>query len=119
MDHFEHSVVRIWCKKRRATGIFHFIGLVGCLALLISIASPADDAVQHELAPGATWQSLRQAGTHRPPAPLIRKIAVLTAAVVSSRLTDRWMPLPARNLLALAEIHACPTGDRPPPHTLL
>jgi len=119
MDHVEHSVVHIWRKTRRATGIFHFIGLVGSLALLISIASPADDAVQHELAPGTTRHSLRQARAHRADAPLIRGIAVPTAAVVSSRKTDRWISRPARNILVLAEIRACPTGDRPPPHTLL
>jgi len=95
------------------------MGLVGSLALLISIASPADDAVQHELAPGTTRHSLRQARAHRADAPLIRGIAVPTAAVVSSRITDRWISPPARNFLVLAEIRACPTGDRPPPHTLL
>ncbi len=119
MDKVQQSVVRILRKTRRATGVYRLIGLIGCLALLISIASPADDAVQHELAPGRTRHVLRLSRANRPATPLTRGIAILGARIVPSRVSHRWTPVPAKSVLTSDETHACPTGDRSPPHILL
>src|SRR5690349_19545188 len=95
------------------------IALIGGLALLLSVASPADDAVQHELAPGRTRHVLRLSRANRPATPLTRGIAILGTGIVPSRVSHRWMPVPAKNVLTSDETHACPTGDRSPPHSLI
>ena len=95
MDKVQQSVVHILRKTRRATGVYRLIGLVGCLALLISIASPADDAVQHELALGRTRHVLRLLRANGPAAPLTRAVAILRTRIVPSHVSHRWIPVPA------------------------
>src|SRR5215475_6198408 len=102
-------------KLARTAG--RLIALAGSLALLISIASPADDAVQHELAPSRSRQVLRLSRAHHPVTSLLRRIATKTRIVLSLPVSC-WNPAPKQNFLFSDEIQLRPTGDRSPPHSL-
>jgi hypothetical protein len=122
MNDIRHSCVRIdtMHAARTAARALRFIGLCGTLALLISIASPADDAVQHELAPSRARHVLRVSKANHPAAPLARKTPNCTTPVVGSpllRARRNWIPTEA--VMFSGGIYSPPTGDRAPPRFLL
>jgi len=105
---------------RVTTRALRLIGLCGCLALLISIASPADDAVQHELAPGRARHVLRVSKVNHPAAPLARKTPICSSPVFGTpQLQTRRTWIPTEDLMFSGGIYSHTTGDRSPPHFLL
>ena len=118
MNNIQHSSVGVDAMRaaRAATRALRFIGLCGCLALLISIASPADDAVQHELAPSRARNVLRVPKANHPGGPLLRRTPPRATPVFGSpQLQTRRTWIPTENVLFSGGVHSHPTGDRSPP----
>jgi hypothetical protein len=122
MNNMRHSSVRVdtMCAARAATRLLRFTGLCACLALLISIASPADDAVQHELAPSRARHVLRVSKAKHPVSLLARKTAACADTTFESpQLQIRRTWIPTEEVMFSGGVYSHPTGDRPPPRFLL
>jgi hypothetical protein len=105
---------------RIATRALRLIALCGSLAVLISVASPADDAVQHELAPCRARHVARILKVSHPAAQSTLKISTCTTpAVRSPRLPTRRTWIPTENVQFSDGIYSLLTGDRSPPRFLL
>jgi hypothetical protein len=121
MNNIRHSSVHLDTMRaaRVVTRLLRFLGLCGCLALLISIASPADDAVQHELAPSRARHVLRASKANHPAAPLLRRTPPRATPVFGSpHLQNRRTCIPTEDVLFSGSVYSHPTGDRSPPRFL-
>jgi hypothetical protein len=110
---------RSW-RFRTLPGFLNPIFLFCSLALFVSIASPADDAVQQEAAPCRLRHVGRVSKTN-PPAPTqSRSIpARATASVQLPFAPTHQVGINLESVLPPDEIQAHQTGDRAPPRSLL
>jgi hypothetical protein len=98
------------------------IFLVFCsLALLVSVASPADDAIQQEAAPCRTRHVVRVSKTSRPvpPQPSRTTPALATPSVRLPFAPAHYAGLTAGSILLPDETYPRHIGERGPPCFLL
>ena len=110
---------RSW-RFRTLPGFFNLIFLFCSLALFISIASPADDAVQQEAAPCRPRHVVRVSNTNRTVPSQSRSIPARAAA--SEQLSfppTHHIGINMESVLLPDEIQAHQTGDRAPPRSVL
>ncbi len=110
-------------KKSGSLGeTFHYlICLFASLALFISLASPADDALQQESAPRRRHQPVTLSKATHAAGVVVRttssKAAVVTVPQV--RRLPAWVSATIDCVLLPDRIHVRQSGDLPPPRFLL
>jgi len=110
---------RSW-QSRILPRIFHLIIILCSLALLASIASPEDDAVQHEAAPCRPRHVVRLSKASRSTPPLSRSLPARAAAVVGLPFEPaRHVRITSESILLRNETHTRQARDRAPPCFLL